>query len=126
MTTCRILRLALFILLMFLATFPASAQQTKDQKKAEAQLRTVHGPVSYTHLDVYKRQGEDLGMEEDSLNRTFLGPKRGIRLNEKDSCNEKKSRIITRKVSHPITLSKVSIAQNSNRQATTIHKSFRL
>jgi hypothetical protein len=46
-------------------------------------------------------------MKEDSLNRTFLGPKGGIRLNKKDSCNEKKSRTITRKVSHPITLSKV-------------------
>src|SRR5271154_3591884 len=30
---------------MFLTAFPASAQQTKDQKKTEAQLRTVHGLV---------------------------------------------------------------------------------
>jgi hypothetical protein len=45
LTICRIPRLALFILLMFLTAFPASAQQTKDQKKAEAQLRTVHGLV---------------------------------------------------------------------------------
>jgi hypothetical protein len=45
MTACRIPRFALFILLMFLAVFPAFAKQTKDQKKAEAQLRTVHGLV---------------------------------------------------------------------------------
>jgi hypothetical protein len=38
-------RSAFFILLMFLATLPAAAQQTKDQKKAEAMLRTVHGLV---------------------------------------------------------------------------------
>jgi Carboxypeptidase regulatory-like domain len=43
--TCWIPRSTLFILLMFLATFPSAAQQTKDQKKAEAQLRTVHGLV---------------------------------------------------------------------------------
>lgn len=45
MTTCRILRTTFFILLMFAAVFPASPQQTKEQKKAEAQLRTVHGLV---------------------------------------------------------------------------------
>jgi Carboxypeptidase regulatory-like domain len=44
-TICRIPRLAILFLLMFLATFPAAAQQTKDQKKAEAMLRTVHGLV---------------------------------------------------------------------------------
>lgn len=42
---CRIPRSAVLILLMFLTAFPAVAQQTKDQKKAEAQLRTVHGLI---------------------------------------------------------------------------------
>jgi hypothetical protein len=41
----RIPRLALFVLLMLFTAFPAAAQQTKDEKKAEAQLRTVHGLV---------------------------------------------------------------------------------
>jgi hypothetical protein len=36
---------AFFILLALIATLPAAAQQTKDQKKAEAMLRTVHGLV---------------------------------------------------------------------------------
>jgi hypothetical protein len=44
-TICRTPRRALFILLVFFTAFPAAAQQTKDQKKAEAQLRTVHGLV---------------------------------------------------------------------------------
>jgi Carboxypeptidase regulatory-like domain len=41
----RIPLLALFLLLMLFTAFPAAAQQTKDEKKAEAQLRTVHGLV---------------------------------------------------------------------------------
>lgn len=45
MTTYCIPRSGLFILLMFLAAFSTAARQTKDQKKAEAQLRTVHGVV---------------------------------------------------------------------------------
>ena len=45
MTTYRIPRSGLLILLMLLAAFSTGAQQTKDQKKAEAQLRTVHGVV---------------------------------------------------------------------------------
>jgi hypothetical protein len=44
-TTHCIRRSGLFILLMLLAAFSTTAQQTKDQKKAEAQLRTVHGVV---------------------------------------------------------------------------------
>jgi Carboxypeptidase regulatory-like domain len=44
-TTYRIPRSGLLILLMLLAAFSTGAQQTKDQKKAEAQLRTVHGVV---------------------------------------------------------------------------------
>lgn len=46
MTSSRVSHSALFILLMFLAAFPAVAHQTKDQKRAEAQLRTVHGLVA--------------------------------------------------------------------------------
>jgi hypothetical protein len=38
-------RSVLFALLILFTAFPAAAQQTKDQKKAEAQLRTVHGLV---------------------------------------------------------------------------------
>jgi hypothetical protein len=38
-------RSALFVLLVLFMAFPAAAQQTKDEKKAEAQLRTVHGLV---------------------------------------------------------------------------------
>jgi len=41
----RIPRSALFVLLMLFTAFPAAAQQTKDEKKAEAQLRTVHGLI---------------------------------------------------------------------------------
>jgi Carboxypeptidase regulatory-like domain len=41
----RIPRLALLVLLMLFTAFPAAAQQTKDEKKAEAQLRTVHGLI---------------------------------------------------------------------------------
>jgi Carboxypeptidase regulatory-like domain len=43
--TCRVHCYASLVLLIFLAVFPTSALQTKDQKKAEAQLRTVHGLV---------------------------------------------------------------------------------
>jgi hypothetical protein len=41
----RIPLLALLVLLMLFAAFPTAAQQTKDEKKAEAQLRTVHGLI---------------------------------------------------------------------------------
>ncbi|HXN20539.1 MAG TPA: carboxypeptidase-like regulatory domain-containing protein [Candidatus Binatus sp.] len=44
MKTRRSVRYALSILLVLLAALPSSAQ-TKDEKKAEAQLRVVHGPV---------------------------------------------------------------------------------
>src|ERR1700735_5223228 len=42
---CRVHCYASLVLLMFLAVIATSARQTKDQKKAEAQLRTVHGLV---------------------------------------------------------------------------------
>lgn len=45
MTTYRVQCATSLILLMLLTAFPAAARQTKDQKKAEAQLRTVHGLV---------------------------------------------------------------------------------
>ena len=41
----RIPRSALFVLLILFTAFPVVAQQTKDEKKAEAQLRTVHGLI---------------------------------------------------------------------------------
>ena len=41
----RIPRSALLVLLMLFMVFPVVAQQTKDEKKAEAQLRTVHGLI---------------------------------------------------------------------------------
>jgi hypothetical protein len=41
----RVSRSALFVLLTILTALPAVAHQTKDQKRAEAQLRTVHGLV---------------------------------------------------------------------------------
>jgi len=41
----RILCYAPLLLLAFLVALPAAAQDTKAQKKAEAQLRTVHGAV---------------------------------------------------------------------------------
>jgi len=44
-TTYRVQCATSLILLMLLTAFPAAARQTKDQKKAEAQLRTVHGLV---------------------------------------------------------------------------------
>ncbi|MGB8541303.1 MAG: carboxypeptidase-like regulatory domain-containing protein [Candidatus Acidiferrales bacterium] len=44
MKNCRNVRSALLILAVFLAALP-SASQTKDEKKAEAQLRVVHGLV---------------------------------------------------------------------------------
>jgi hypothetical protein len=44
-TKFRISRSALFVLLMLFTAFPAAAQQTKDERKAEAQLRTVHGLI---------------------------------------------------------------------------------
>jgi hypothetical protein len=54
-------------------------------------------------------------MEEDSFTRAFLSPKRGICLSKKDGWNEKKSRKVAPNVSHPITLSKLAIAQDSAR-----------
>jgi hypothetical protein len=45
MATRRILLIMGVILLGFLASIPARTQETKEQKKAEAQLRTVHGTV---------------------------------------------------------------------------------
>ena len=44
MKTCNSLRSALLILVVLLAALPSVAQ-TKDEKKAEAQLRIVHGLV---------------------------------------------------------------------------------
>ena len=45
MIPSRVSRSALFVLLTILTALPAVAHQTKDQKRAEAQLRTVHGLV---------------------------------------------------------------------------------
>ena len=43
----------------YLLTLAAVAKELKRRGLAEAMVFLAVGPVSYTHLDVYKRQGKD-------------------------------------------------------------------
>jgi hypothetical protein len=72
----------LWLAMCLAVTFPASAQ-TKDQKRAEAQLRTVHGgvidkdenpvPSSVVYLKNLKSQAVKTYIADDSGNYRFSG-----------------------------------------------------
>ena len=82
MKTCNSLRSALLILVVLLAAMP-SAAQTKDEKKAEAQLRTVHGlvgdkdenpvPSSVVYLLNVKTQAVKTSFADDKGQYRFSG-----------------------------------------------------
>lgn len=82
MMTCNKVRSALLILAVFLAVLP-SAAQTKDEKKAEAQLRIVHGliedkeenpiPSSVVYLLNVKTQAVKTSFADDKGQYRFSG-----------------------------------------------------
>lgn len=79
----RIIRLLMTASLLFFVSLPVNAQQTKAQRKAEAQLRTVHGsvldkaenpiPSGVVYLKNVKTEAVKTYIADDSGNYRFSG-----------------------------------------------------
>jgi protocatechuate 3,4-dioxygenase beta subunit len=83
MKTQRLFQIFCFAVFVFAATAPARAQETKEQKRAEAQLRVLHGSVidkdenpiasSVVYLKNVKSQAVKTYIADDSGNYRFSG-----------------------------------------------------